>query len=113
MRKVAPLQQALRGMDAWITGIRREQSTTRQNARKIEVDDRRGIVKVQPLADWTSRDVWRYIWRHGIPYNTLHDHGYPSIGCMPCTTSVNGTSSDERAGRWRGTGKIECGLHGR
>jgi len=113
MRKVAPLEQALRGMDAWITGIRREQSTTRQNARKIEVDDRRGVVKVQPLADWTSRDVWRYIWRHGIPYNTLHDHGYPSIGCVPCTTSVNGTSSDERAGRWRGTGKIECGLHGR
>jgi len=113
MRKVAPLEQALRGMDAWITGIRREQSTTRQNARKIEVDDRRGVVKVQPLADWTSRDVWRYIWRHGIPYNTLHDHGYPSIGCVPCTTSVNGTSPDERAGRWRGTGKIECGLHGR
>jgi phosphoadenosine phosphosulfate reductase len=113
IRKVAPLEQALRGMDAWITGIRREQSTTRENARKIEVDDRRGVVKVQPLADWTSRDVWRYIWRHGIPYNTLHDHGYPSIGCVPCTTSVNGTHADERAGRWRGTGKIECGLHGR
>ena len=79
----------------------------------VEVDDRRGVVKVQPLADWTSRDVWRYIWRHGIPYNTLHDHGYPSIGCVPCTTSVNGTHADERAGRWRGTGKIECGLHGR
>jgi phosphoadenosine phosphosulfate reductase len=77
------------------------------------VDERRGVVKVQPLADWTSRDVWRYIWRHGIPYNTLHDHGYPSIGCVPCTTSVNGGQSDERAGRWRGTGKIECGLHGR
>jgi phosphoadenosine phosphosulfate reductase len=57
--------------------------------------------------------VWRYIWRHGIPYNTLHDHGYPSIGCVPCTSSVNGAQPDERAGRWRGTGKIECGLHGR
>jgi phosphoadenosine phosphosulfate reductase len=113
MRKVAPLEQALRGMDAWVTGIRRDQSTTRQNARKIEVDERRGVVKVQPLADWTSRDVWRYIWRHGIPYNTLHDHGYPSIGCVPCTSSVNGAQPDERAGRWRGTGKIECGLHGR
>ncbi len=113
MRKVAPLEQALRGMDAWVTGIRRDQSTTRENARKIEVDERRGVVKVQPLADWTSRDVWRYIWRHGIPYNPLHDHGYPSIGCVPCTASVSGAQSDERAGRWRGTGKIECGLHGR
>ena len=113
IRKVAPLEQALEGMDAWVTGIRREQSTTRQNARKIELDERRGVVKVQPLADWTSRDVWRYIWRHSIPYNTLHDHGYPSIGCIPCTASVNGQSADERSGRWRGTGKIECGLHAR
>ncbi len=113
MRKVAPLEQALQGMDAWVTGIRREQSTTRQNARKIELDERRGIVKVQPLADWTSRDVWRYIWRHNIPYNTLHDHGYPSIGCIPCTTAIDGQGADERSGRWRGTGKVECGLHAR
>jgi phosphoadenosine phosphosulfate reductase len=111
IRKVAPLQQALRDMDAWVTGIRREQSTTRQNARKIELDTRRGVVKVQPLADWTSRDVWRYIWSHHIPYNPLHDHGYPSIGCIPCTSSVNGGAPDERSGRWRGTGKVECGLH--
>jgi phosphoadenosine phosphosulfate reductase len=111
IRKVAPLARALDGMEAWVSGIRREQSTTRQNARKIELDERRGIVKVQPLADWTSRDVWRYIWRHGIPYNPLHDHGYPSIGCIPCTTSVNGQAADERAGRWRGTGRVECGLH--
>ena len=76
-------------LDAWITGIRRDQSTTRESARKIEMDERRGVVKVQPLADWTSRDVWRYIWRHGIPYNPLHDHGYPSIGCVPCTASVD------------------------
>ncbi len=113
IRKVAPLESALEGMDAWVTGIRREQSTTRQNARKIELDERRGVVKVQPLADWTSRDVWRYIWRHGIPYNPLHDHGFPSVGCIPCTTSVNGLATDERAGRWRGTGKVECGLHAR
>jgi phosphoadenosine phosphosulfate reductase len=113
IRKVAPLERALEGMDAWVTGIRREQSTTRQNARKIELDERRGVVKVQPLADWTSRDVWRYIWRHGIPYNPLHDHGFPSVGCIPCTTSVNGLGTDERAGRWRGTGKVECGLHAR
>ena len=112
-RKVAPLRQALAGMDAWITGIRREQSTTRRTARKIEKDERRGVVKIQPLADWTSRDVWRYIWRHDIPYNPLHDHGFPSIGCIPCTTSVRGATADERSGRWRGTGKIECGLHGR
>jgi phosphoadenosine phosphosulfate reductase len=113
IRKVAPLERALEGMDAWVTGIRREQSTTRQNARKIELDERRGVVKVQPLADWTSRDVWRYIWRHGIPYNPLHDHGFPSVGCIPCTASVNGQGADERAGRWRGTGKVECGLHAR
>jgi phosphoadenosine phosphosulfate reductase len=113
IRKVAPLEQALADMDAWITGIRREQSTTRQNARKIELDERRGVVKIQPLADWTSRDVWRYIWRHGIPYNPLHDHGYPSIGCIPCTTSVDGQGASERDGRWRGTGKVECGLHDR
>jgi phosphoadenosine phosphosulfate reductase len=110
MRKVAPLEQALEGMDAWITGIRREQSTTRENARKIEIDARRGVVKVQPLADWTNRDVWRYIWKHSIPYNPLHDHGFPSIGCMPCTHAVS-DASDERAGRWKGTGKVECGLH--
>jgi phosphoadenosine phosphosulfate reductase len=110
LRKVAPLERALDGMDAWITGIRREQSSTRRDARKIELDARRGVVKVQPLADWTNRDVWRYIWRHSIPYNPLHDHGFPSIGCMPCTHSVAGDGS-ERSGRWRGTGKIECGLH--
>jgi phosphoadenosine phosphosulfate reductase len=110
LRKVAPLERALDGMDAWITGIRREQSSSRRTARKIEVDARRGVVKVQPLADWTNRDVWRYIWRHSIPYNPLHDHGFPSIGCMPCTHSVAGDGS-ERSGRWRGTGKIECGLH--
>ena len=111
MRKVAPLRQALEGMDAWITGIRRDQSATRQNARKIEIDERRGVVKVQPLADWTNRDVWRYIWRHDIPYNPLHDHGYPSIGCVPCTGSVD-SGEDERTGRWKGTGKVECGIHG-
>ncbi len=112
MRKVAPLREALQGMDAWITGIRRDQSTTRENARKIEIDERRGVVKVQPLADWTRRDVWRYIWRHSIPYNPLHDHGYPSIGCIPCTQQVDEGSTDERSGRWKGTGKVECGLHG-
>jgi phosphoadenosine phosphosulfate reductase len=112
MRKVAPLQQALRDADAWITGIRRQQSSSRRDARKIEVDARRGVVKVQPLADWTNRDVWRYIWRHSIPYNPLHDHGFPSIGCVPCTQAVAGDAS-ERSGRWRGTGKIECGLHTR
>jgi phosphoadenosine phosphosulfate reductase len=111
IRKVAPLERALDGMDAWVTGIRREQSTTRHNARKIELDERRAVIKVQPLADWTSRDVWRYIWRHGIPYNPLHDHGYPSIGCVPCTASVE-SGADERTGRWKGTGKVECGLHG-
>ena len=109
-RKVAPLADALRGADAWVTGIRREQSATRAQTPKLQLDTARGIVKVQPLVDWSDRDCWRYIFANDIPYNELHDQNYPSIGCMPCTRPVS-AGEDERAGRWAGSAKTECGLH--
>jgi phosphoadenosine phosphosulfate reductase len=104
--KVAALEQALTGVDAWITGIRREQAPTRAQSPKIELDVRRGIVKFNPLADWSEKDVWRYIFEHDLPYNPLHDEGYASIGCAPCTQPGSG-----RDGRWAGTEKTECGIH--
>jgi len=109
-RKVKPLTNHLLGFDAWITGIRREQSPTRANAKKIEWDAIFGLWKFNPLADWTNEDVWTYIHYHHIPYNALHDHGYPSIGCMHCTRQV-AAGEDARAGRWSGFEKTECGLH--
>lgn len=110
LRKVEPFERALAGMDAWITGIRRAQSPTRAGARKLELDARRGLVKVQPLVDWSDEDVRGYLYAHDVPYNPLHDRGYPSIGCVPCTRAV-ADGDDPRAGRWAGTGKTECGLH--
>jgi phosphoadenosine phosphosulfate reductase len=104
--KVDGLERALAGVDAWITGIRREQAPTRANARKLEVDEKRGIWKLNPLADWTDKDLWRYIFEHDLPYNPLHDQGYESIGCAPCTLPGSG-----REGRWAGEDKTECGLH--
>jgi phosphoadenosine phosphosulfate reductase len=104
--KVDALERALDGVEAWITGIRREQATTRAGATKLERDERRGIWKVNPLADWTEKDLWRYIYRHDLPYNPLHDQGYSSIGCAPCTKPGAG-----REGRWAGTDKLECGIH--
>jgi phosphoadenosine phosphosulfate reductase len=104
--KVAALEEALTGVDAWITGIRREQAPTRALTPKIELDVRRGIVKFNPLADWSEKDVWRYIFEHELPYNPLHDEGYASIGCAPCTLPGAG-----REGRWAGTDKTECGIH--
>jgi phosphoadenosine phosphosulfate reductase len=104
--KVAALEEALTGVDAWITGIRREQAPTRAQTPKIELDVRRGIVKFNPLADWSEKDVWRYIFEHDLPYNPLHDEGYASIGCAPCTQPGLG-----REGRWAGTDKTECGIH--
>lgn len=113
LRKVQPLERALGdlGLAAWITGIRREQAPTRANARVVEWDSRFGLVKVNPLVRWTHRDVWEYITAHGVPYNVLHDRGYPSIGCAPCTRPV-APGEDPRAGRWAGFAKTECGLHG-
>jgi phosphoadenosine phosphosulfate reductase len=104
--KVDGLEQALTGVDGWVTGIRREQSPTRANAAKLERDEKRGIWKVSPLADWTNKDIWNYIFAHDLPYNPLHDHGYDSIGCAPCTLPGSG-----RDGRWAGEDKTECGLH--
>jgi phosphoadenosine phosphosulfate reductase len=106
-RKVARLKEALADVDAWVTGVRREQGPTRADTRKLHWDDRHGLFKVNPLADWSERDVWSYIVRHDIPYNPLHDRGYASIGCMPCTSP--GTDRD---GRWPGSDRTECGLHG-
>jgi phosphoadenosine phosphosulfate reductase len=105
-RKVAALERALEGADAWISGLRREQAPTRGSAQKVEWDER-GVWKYNPLADWTEQDVWRYIAEHDLPYNELHDRGYGSIGCAPCTSPGAG-----REGRWAGTDKTECGIHG-
>jgi phosphoadenosine phosphosulfate reductase len=104
--KVAALERALGDVDAWVTGIRREQAPTRASAPKIERDSKRGIWKVNPLVDWTEKDVWRYIYRHDLPYNPLHDQGYGSIGCATCTQPGEG-----RNGRWAGQDKTECGIH--
>lgn len=104
--KVDALERALVGVDAWITGIRREQAPTRSASAKLERDERRGIWKVNPLADWSDKDLWRYIYEHDLPYNPLHDRGYASIGCGPCTMPGEG-----REGRWAGQDKIECGIH--
>jgi phosphoadenosine phosphosulfate reductase len=106
VKKVAALEQALGGADAWITGIRREQAPTRANAQQVERDEKRGIWKFNPLAAWTDKDVWKYIADHDLPYHPLHDTGYESIGCAPCTLPGAG-----REGRWSGTDKTECGLH--
>ena len=104
--KVAALERALAGADAWITGIRREQAATRANARFVEFDDKRSMWKYNPLADWTERDLWRRIHERDLPYHPLHDQGYASIGCAPCTQPGTG-----RDGRWAGTDTVECGLH--
>jgi phosphoadenosine phosphosulfate reductase len=110
IRKVEPLERALEPYDAWITGIRREQAVTRANAQKIEWSERYGVWKVQPIVDWDAKRVQAYIHVNEIPYNPLHDQGYPSIGCVPCTRAVVG-AEDERAGRWAGSNKLECGIH--
>ncbi len=104
--KVDALERALSDVDAWITGIRREQADTRSAAARLERDERRGIWKVNPLADWSEKDVWRYIFEHDLPYHPLHDQGYASIGCAPCTLPGSG-----REGRWAGQDKTECGIH--
>ena len=110
LRKVEPLREALAGKDAWVSAIRRDQTPERASAPVVQRDERFGVVKVNPLARWTTKDVWRFVFRHDVPYNVLHDRGYPSIGCQPCTTSVD-EGEHLRAGRWRGLGKRECGLH--
>jgi phosphoadenosine phosphosulfate reductase len=110
IRKVEPLRQKLEGLAAWITSIRREQTTNRAGAHKIEFDAKFGLIKVNPIADWTDKQVWQYIHDYQVPYNPLHDQDYPSIGCTHCTRPVL-PGEDQRAGRWAGFAKKECGLH--
>jgi phosphoadenosine phosphosulfate reductase len=104
--KVAALEDALAGAEGWITGIRREQGPTRADTELIERDEQRGLWKYNPLAHWTDKDLWRRIQERDLPYNPLHDQGYESIGCAPCTQPGSG-----REGRWAGTSKTECGIH--
>jgi len=112
IRKVEPLAVALRGHEAWISAIRADQTPDRATARVVERDPRFGLVKVNPLLAWSSEDVWGYLREHDVPTNPLHERGYPSIGCGPCTSPVH-PGEDPRAGRWRGRSKTECGLHAR
>ncbi|MEM2856809.1 MAG: phosphoadenylyl-sulfate reductase [Candidatus Nitrosocaldaceae archaeon] len=113
IRKVKPLERALKDLNAWITGLRRDQLDTRNNIKKVEIDNsHNGIIKINPLADWSWKMVWDYIRKNEIPYNKLHDKGYPSIGCEPCTRAIK-EGEPFRAGRWwweDGSHK-ECGLH--
>jgi phosphoadenosine phosphosulfate reductase len=113
IRKVHPLNRALARLDGWITGLRRDQVSTRAETKKIELDSAHGsIIKLNPIADWTSDMVWDYIKKNDVPYNKLHDAGYPSIGCEPCTRAIQ-PGEDPRAGRWwwENAASKECGLH--
>jgi phosphoadenylyl-sulfate reductase (thioredoxin) len=110
LRKVQPLREALRGFDAWITAIRRDQTPERANAAVVESDPKFGLIKINPLVRWTHDDVWGHLYAHDVPTNPLHQQGYPSIGCAPCTSPVV-PGENLRAGRWRGAAKTECGLH--
>ena len=113
IRKVHPLNRALSKLDGWITGLRREQAITRANIYKLEIDSSHGnIAKINPLADWTNEMIWDYIHKNNVPYNKLHDIGYPSIGCEPCTRAIH-SGEDPRAGRWwwENATQKECGLH--
>ncbi len=110
LRKVAPLRQFLRTRQAWISAIRRDQTANRAGAGLVEWDRANGLVKLNPLAAWTAGQVWSYVLEHRLPYNPLHDQGYPSIGCWPCTQPV-AAGADPRSGRWAGRTKTECGIH--
>ena len=111
LRKTAPLRGALQGAGAWITGIRRSHSPTRAQAMPVEWDEQSGLVKVNPLVAWSREQVMEYLEENRVPFNPLLKDGYPSIGCRPCTSQV-APGGDERAGRWKGSVKTECGLHG-
>jgi phosphoadenosine phosphosulfate reductase len=113
LRKIEPLKRALKKFDCWIAGLRREQTMTRNKILKIEVDSlNNNIIKLNPLADWTSDEIWKHIHENKVPYNELHDKGYPSIGCEPCTRAIR-EGEDPRAGRWwwENDAHKECGLH--
>jgi phosphoadenosine phosphosulfate reductase len=110
IRKVEPMRRALSSVDCWVAGVRRADSSTRAKAPKFAWDKKFGIWKLNPIADWSERDVWNYIHEHRLPYNPLHDRGYPSIGCTHCTQPV-GPGGDPRDGRWAGVAKTECGIN--
>ncbi len=110
LRKVRPLRDALAGRAGWIAAIRRDQTPDRANAQIVEHDDKFGLLKINPLVAWTHDDVWAHLYANDVPTNALHDQGYPSIGCAPCTSPVK-IGENARAGRWRGSQKNECGLH--
>lgn len=114
LRKIEPLKRAFSGLDAWICGLRRDQSVTRQDMQLVEWDENNGLIKVNPLIDWTEEQLWSYLKSNYIPYNKLHDAGFPSIGCQPCTRAVM-PGEDVRAGRWwwENPETKECGLHKR
>ena len=110
LRKVEPLRRKLGELRAWVTSIRRDQTAERAGAGKIEWDEKFGLVKINPIADWSSKQVWQYIREHDVPFNPLHERNFPSIGCTHCTRAVR-PGEDDRAGRWAGLSKTECGLH--
>ena len=114
VRKIEPLKRAFAGLEVWICGLRREQSVTRHDMQRIEWDEPNGLIKLNPLIDWSEADVMEYIKTNGVPYNPLHDKGFPSIGCQPCTRAVF-PGEDIRAGRWywENPDTKECGLHKR
>ncbi|MFO8099288.1 MAG: phosphoadenylyl-sulfate reductase [Salinibacter sp.] len=111
LRKVQPLQNALAGREAWITGVRRDQSPARADAPILKWEPSYEVLKVNPLATWTRKQVWQYLFDHDLPYNPKHDQGYPSLGCVPCTAPVEDAEGYTRDGRWAGSDKTECGLH--
>src|SRR5712691_925502 len=110
LRKIEPLRGKLAELEAWITAIRRNQTPDRAHAQKVEWDSKFQLVKINPLADWTSEAIWQYVRKHDVPYNPLHDRNYPSLGCTHCTRAIH-WGEDPRAGRWADFSKTECGLH--
>ncbi len=110
LRKILPLRAALAGFEGWIAAIRRDQTPDRADALVVEQDRKFGLLKINPLVRWTHDDVWGHLYAHDVPFNPLHEQGYPSIGCKPCTSAIV-PGENLRAGRWRGAAKKECGLH--
>ena len=111
LRKVKPLKNFLADRRAWITGVRRDQSEARADADILSWEPQYGVFKINPLANWTQKEVWKYLFEHNLPYNPKHDQGYPSLGCVPCTEPVEGADGYSREGRWGDADKTECGLH--
>lgn len=114
IRKVDPMIEVMKDVEVWLTGLRRDQSPARANMRVMEWDWKYQVLKFNPLASWSRKMIWEYVQKNNVPYNALHEQGYPTVGCTHCTTPVPGSSIGEysRAGRWAGTQKNECGLHG-